>query len=743
MSLSIVNPQDSLERQNEKLLKIASALMRRVELASVDSGEAFAHFERALMLEAEVRARTRELEQTLTLLNESNARLSQAMEDAEQARSDLYDAIEAVKEGFALFDSREVLVMFNSRFAQTLPDVAEKLGPGLKFVDYVRFVSQSRHIVFPEGMTREEWARHRLETHRKQSVNFNVRIEGDRWLQVSEQRTPGGGTAMLQTEITELIKMERQERDKLLDEQARLVRATLDHIDQGICIFDSDLLLVGWNNRLRELLSPPMQILRVGTPFSVFAEHFRRSRIFEGKTGPEQLSRWVMKKGVRSPLSVELRTCDNVFLDVFGQEMPNRGFVISFTDVTAEREAQFAMNAANASLERRVQERTNALQDALAEAELANASKSRFVAAASHDLLQPLSAAKLFLASLEQSCAGTGSAETVSRVQSAFESVEGILSALLDISRLDSGSAALKVTSVPLAQVLSQLGQEFGEIARLKGLDLRVVGSRAVVRSDAAYLRRVVQNLLANAVRYTDAGKVLLGVRHSRDSVWIEVWDTGPGIPEAERAAIFGEFHRVGAKSSADEGMGLGLAIVDRACRLLGHDIELVSEVGRGTVFRVRVPLAVGEEDMAPELLTGGAPVNDGPAESGLIILMIENERVVREALSGLLEAWGASVLVAANLAEAQELIDELGLAPDLILADYHLDAGQNGLDAIETIRASLGPVDAVLVTADRSDAVGRRCQAQGVLLLNKPVAPARLRALLASVVPNSDATPM
>ena len=734
MNLSIVNPRDSLERQNEKLLKIASALMRRVEQASADSGEAFANFERALMLEAEVRARTRDLEQTLQLLNESNARLAQAMSDAERARSDLYDAIEAVKEGFALFDSDDVLVMHNSRFAQTLPDVADKLGPGLNFVDYVRFCSHSRFIIFPEDMSRQDWVTQRLATHRRQSVNFNVRLSGDRWLQVSEQRTPGQGTAMLQTEITELIKMERQERDKLLDEQARLIRATLDHIDQGICVFDRDQRLVGWNARLRDLLSPPIQILRVGTPFAVFSEHFGRSRLFDETEGPRRLGQWVDCPEARMPLTMELHTRDNVYLDVFGQEMPDRGFVISFTDVTAEREAQIAMNAANAGLERRVQERTIALQEALAEAELANASKSRFVAAASHDLLQPLSAAKLFLASLERSSAGEDVLDTVRRVQSAFESVEGILGALLDISRLDSGNAALSITNVPLGQVLAQLGSEFREIARQKRLDLRVVPTRLVVRSDASYLRRIVQNLLANAVRYTRTGKVLLGVRRRGGRARIEVWDTGPGIPEAERAAIFREFQRLGTSVGAEEGMGLGLAIVERACALLGHDLDLVSEVGRGTGFRVSVALADGEEIAASELL--GRPSSEEVHPADLIVLVIENDKVVRMALTALLESWGVSTLEASGLADADALLQELGIAPDIMLADYHLDDGKNGLDAITAIRAAQGIIPAALVTADRTDEVAERCRQLGVVLLNKPVAPARLRALLASVVP-------
>lgn len=732
LASSLLAPEDSLETRNAKLLKMTSVLMARVERSTDDGGAAFAHFQRALMLEDQVRDRTRDLEHTLELLNQSNARLSQAMHEAEAARADLYDALESVREGFAIFDQDDRLVMSNSRFCELLPDLPPRLEPGLRFIEYVALVARSGHLALPPGRSRFGWLKERLRHHRLQSVTFNVQTTNDRWIQVSEQRTPGSGTAILQTDITELILLERQEREKLLDEQARLIRATLDHVDQGIAIFDAGNRLVGWNERLRQLFMPPMWVLRVGTGFAGLAEHLRAALVAEDAQAFARLAGWVASCDGRQPLHLQLKTRNGVRLDAFGQEMPDRGFVISFTDVTAEREARLELLAANESLELRVLERTLALEGALAQAERANASKSRFVAAVSHDLLQPLSAAKLFLAALESAPSADEVALTVSRARSAFESVESILGALLDISRLDSGAAGITMATFPLAGLLTRLGDEFRALARQKDLELRVVPSRLVVRSDASYLRRVVQNLIANAVRYTKSGKVLVGVRRLQGAARIEIWDTGPGIPAAEREAVFHEFHRL-ANGHGAGGMGLGLAIVERACTLLGHPLELISEEGRGTGFRVTVPLA------------GDGPVHvDGSASAappqgkvdGMVALLIENDVSVRTALVSLLETWGMSALDAAGPAEALGLLTDLGIAPDVIVADYHLDDNESGLDAIGRIRAQFGAIPAMLVTADRSRALADRCVALGIPILNKPVEPSRLRALLSRCHP-------
>lgn len=734
MTQALINPQDSIERQRDKLLKIATSLMRRIEQTDSDHSAGYAHFQHAVQLEDQVRARTRDLEETLELLNRSNTELSVAKRIAEQARADLSGAIEAVQEGFALFGPDEHLVMCNSRFGQQMPDIQDRLEPGLSFDAYVNLVSRSDHLSLPLEDTVDSWVAQRLERHCDDCVVFNVRLTWDRWLQVSEHRTDQGGTVILHTDVTDMMRMERQAREKLLDDQARIIRATLDHINQGVCIFDDHGLLMGWNQRVGTLLALPAGQFMLGTRFEKLLGQIENRLTFPDATAHQRLKDWVACTDPRPALSFEVRRGARATLDVFAQETPDRGFVISFTDVTAEREAIRAMYDANESLEKRVQERTLALEDALSQAERANASKSRFVAAASHDLLQPLSAAKLFLSSLEDGVAPPEQVQdTIRRTRGALNSVETILGALLDISKLDAGLAALEPGPVPLGVVLKTLAEEFAPLAARKGLDLRVLPCSVLVESDAAYLRRILQNLVANAVRYTDEGRILVGARRKEGSVRVEVWDTGRGIPADEQKAIFREFHRVREGGGGSDGMGLGLAIVERACGLLKHPIDLWSEPGRGSGFFVNLPLCSTAKVHAKSVLDIAQPVQS--TLDNLIVLLIENDETVRRAMTLQLEKWGVSVLDVNGPQEVDELLGELGILPDLIIADYHLDDGLTGLDLLSTIEQDHGSIPSMIVTANRSPELRRTCRAAGISLLYKPLDPGQLHARIMDLV--------
>lgn len=584
----LINPDDGPDRQVEKLLAIAGALMARVEAVTDDSGAAYAQFQRAAMLEDEVRDRTRDLEHALDLLNDSNARLAEAMAEAEAARANLASAIETVQEGFALFDRHERLVMCNSRFGMHMADIHAALQPGLAFGDYVAMVSRSSHLALGNGVTPQDWAVQRMRRHQDAHVIFNVAMIRDRWLQVSEHRTAEGGTVVLQTDVTDIIRGERSERGRMLDDQARMIRATLDHLDQGVAVFDASSALAGWNQRLSFLLTLPLSRLRLGLGFDQLMAVLRDEMAFQPGMDAARWRTWAGQGRGRAPLNFSVERRGGLILTVFAQELPDGGFVISFSDVTAERTALAALHRANETLEARVRDRTLELEDALQDAERANASRSRFVAAASHDLLQPLAAAKLFIASAAE---GEGEG-ALDKALNALQSVEGILGALLDISKLESGPMAVQVGAVPLAPMLARLVEEFGPLARAKGLSLRLHAGAATVQTDASYLRRILQNLIGNAIRYSDRGGVLVAARKRGPTLRLEVWDTGPGIPDEAQDLIFREFQRLNARASASEGMGLGLAIVERACGLLGHPLELHSRVGRGSVFRVTVPLA-------------------------------------------------------------------------------------------------------------------------------------------------------
>ena len=729
----LVDPREPLERQNAKLHKIAQALMRRVEYGAEQSGAAYAQFERAALLEKRVRERTLELERTLDLLHESNAQLAQANADTEAARRNLADAIETVSEGFALFDPAETLVMCNSRFCRDFRDTARDLSPGLPFAGYVERVSQSRYLSLPEGQTPRQWAAGRLRRHRDRHVMFNVQLAQDRWLQVSEHRTANGGTVVLQTDVTDIVRLERQERARLKDKQTRIIRATLDHLNQGVGIFDENARLVAWNTKIGTLLSVPARRLQLGASFPVLLDQLDDEIAFTRGVDREVFRSWAMADGPRDTISFEVRK-GTLALDIFGRGMPDGGFLVSCTDVTAERDAAAQLYQLNEMLEARVMERTLELEDALGAAERANASKSRFVAAASHDLLQPLAAAKLFVSTVADNLADGRDRAVLEKAESALTSAEALIDALLDISKLDSDALSFDIRPVALHEVLAPLRDEMEVLAARKGLALTMVDSTLTVQTDPAYLRRIVQNLMSNAIRYTQTGRVLVGVRRNGGSARIEVWDTGPGIAEKDQSAIFEEFRRLDSRASASEGLGLGLAIVERACARLGHPLGMWSEVGRGSCFMLGVPIA-SQTDL-PEKRRNLPPARPKAlAQAGLIALLVDNEPQIRRALCALIESWGVHVIEAEDSESALDLLDVLEISPDVLLLDYQLGAGDTGLDLYRTIRTRTGPLPCAIISADRSAQLRQACRAEAVELIQKPVDRGKLGLFLEALV--------
>lgn len=728
----LTDPSDSIERQNEKLLRIIEALMRRVEESTDASGAAYAQFQRAAMLEHEIRSRTDDLERALELLNESNAQLARANQETEAARADLANAIETVQDGFALFDQDEKLVLCNSRFGLHMPDIKDRLKPGLLFTRYVELVSQSAYLSLPDAVLPEDWKNRRLLRHVDDHVVFNVGLADDRWMQVSEHRTPDAGTVILQTDVTDIMRMERQERERILDDKSRLIRATLEHIDQGVCIFDNKNRLIGWNNRASELLAIPVTQFQMGAHFETISDRLGANVSFQHGMTRGDLSTWTKLSTHRRPLRFQMHRGRATILSVFAQEMPDKGFVISFTDVTAERQSALALQEAKELLEKRVEARTVELADALSEAERANATKSRFVAAASHDLLQPLSAAKLYVSSLAGGSNPEDVQEVATKAESALNSVEHILEALLDISKLDSGRAVVHLSTVSVGDMFRQMEDAFRPAALAKGLELKVVPSSVFVESDASYLRRILQNLLSNAIRYTESGKVLLGVKRRNNRLAIEVHDTGIGIAAQHRELVFQEFKRLQSDASAAEGMGLGLAIVERACGLLKHPIRLTSDLGKGTVFSIEVPSVRAKPSSNPGLVKGRDKKPGGLTNT--IVLLIENDADLRNALTITMESWGVHVLDCASEEQAVALLREIDISPDVLVADYQLDQGKTGTEAVQNINAEFGHVPAVIISANRSPETAEECKRHNLTLVHKPIDPTKLKHHLGMV---------
>jgi CheY-like chemotaxis protein len=306
-----------------------------------------------------------------------------------------------------------------------------------------------------------------------------------------------------------------------------------------------------------------------------------------------------------------------------------------------------------------------------------------------------------------------------------------MLGDLLDLSKVDNGVMRVDRQVFALAPLVANLASEFAPLARSKGLALLAATPDVHVKSDRTHLLRILRNLLANAVRYTDAGSVTLGLRPERGRLWIEIADTGPGIPEHRQREIFREFHQLG---SGSPGAGLGLAIVEGLAGLLGHEIRIRSSPGKGSTFSVAVPQA------APP--PAGVPSADGlrpflEVLCGRRIVVVDDDPVVLEATCQLLARWGCVVRIATNIAEAERLV-EPGWTPDFILSDYHLGACQTGAQVIEQLRRAAGwTLPAALVTGDTTPDQLEEMRASGVPVLQKPLAPARLRAVLTQALQN------
>lgn len=734
----LLRASDSLERENEKLKVIVDKLMSRVEHATMDRAQGFMHFERAIALEGEVQQRTRKLEEALDVLHATNANLAVAQRAAEEARRDLSTSVESIQEGFAIFDASETLVMKNSRFSAMFLDVVGEIKQGIRFEDYLRLTAGSEYIVRPGKMSVDDWVNRRIAVHKSNSVNFTLELKDDLWLQISEQSTPDGGTIVLQTDITDHTRLEREERAKILDRQAKIVKATLEHIEQGVLIFDADCKLIEWNEAAIKILKINRRLARAGTRLARFEQLFEPGVVFTSDSEPQIVFDWASLRKDREILRYELEAVNGYLYDVMGQEMADGSFLVSFNDVTKLRQTYKDLHRVNATLEQRVVERTDELRAARDSAERANASKSRFVAAASHDLLQPVNAAKLFISSLEHTELDQKQDSIVGRISQSFQSVETILGALLDISKLDSGQVALNVSDFSLDQIFDRLLDEFSGAAAKKGLELTVVRTSARVNSDPVYLRRILQNLVSNAIRYTDKGRVVVGVRRRADGVDAYVIDTGIGIAPEEQELVFKEFHRTDPTQSQESAMGLGLAIVERACLMLEHDLTLTSAVGEGTSIRVSIPYAE-QEELPVETMQ---PSRDLPSSlKNALIMVIENDPAVRDAMERMLETWGAAPVIAASQEDAEVQISELGLMPDIFLVDYHLDDNKNGLDLIKNLRAKHGPLLSVLLTADRSTELERVAHSQGVFLRHKPLDIVDLQELVGGLLASRSST--
>jgi two-component system, sensor histidine kinase len=364
-------------------------------------------------------------------------------------------------------------------------------------------------------------------------------------------------------------------------------------------------------------------------------------------------------------------------------------------------------------------------------AEDANVAKSRFLAVASHDLRQPLHALELFVQALEDTALPAHAHQLVGKVRRSVDSMEELFDALLDISRLDAGAVRARVETIPLAGVFERISFEYAAVAQKKGLSLRVMSTSVYVRSDPTLLTRIVRNLVANAVRYTDRGRITIGCRRRGDRVSVQVWDTGPGIPAEKHAEVFQEFAQLGQpERDRRKGLGLGLAIVERLAKLLGHGVELRSTVGKGSVFGVTVALGQHTDQAVLDPRTEITAHFD---LTGRLALVVQGEPVAREALQELLSAWNCEVVAAASGAEMLATLGGLRRTPDLIIADGPAP-GAGGAAVVEMLRNEFNvDVPALLVGGGAEPAL--TAAYQGLPVLYRPFNPGSLRTLINNVL--------
>ncbi len=519
----------------------------------------------------------------------------------------------------------------------------------------------------------------------------------------------------------------------MLDEAAQAVQfnrdivyAALNGIDHGVIVLDGELRILAWNARFLDLFEAPASEVHVGRPL----EALIALGVSPAGRAPREMANMMAERlepmRRREQQSFETRWTNGRTFRVVGRPLTGGDYVTTISDITEVRAAEVRMRSITEELEQRVQQRTaeltranHALAEANGLAERVVSAQNRFVAAASHDLLQPLHAARLYLATgIAEAPDGTRLHTAMERADLSIQSADRLLNALLNLSRIEIGGYRPDIGPVALDDLLHTLGDEFKPLASAKGLDLHVSCGPHWVASNPDLLRSVMQNLIGNAIRYTPSGRILLCVRPDTGHLRIEVRDSGPGVAEDAKDLIFREFTRLDQSRAIGAGSGLGLAIARRICNALDHHLALRSAPGRGSVFSVRVPIAHPPVIAADESVTGSAL-------AGLRVLCVDDQPDVRQAQTMLLQRWGVMV------SEADSAEAALAMAPDfdLLLADLNLGTGMDGGALIRTLLPAI-PI-CVLVTSDVTDEGRRLADDLGVSLLRKPVGAGSLRALL------------
>ena len=531
------------------------------------------------------------------------------------------------------------------------------------------------------------------------------------------------------------------EANKLFQFNRELLQAGVENIEQGISVIDADMRLVAWNKRYIELLNYPENFVCVGKPIAdLIRFNAERGVIITDKNAANSnkdedfIKRRIehMRQGNSHHFQREMPS--GIVLEIRGQAMPGGGFVSTFSDITVHIETAKALQQANENLELRVAERTHELSQAKAEAEAANTSKSRFLAAASHDLMQPFNAMSLFTNMLNKKVQGTDLKELGNNIQNSLSAAESLLSDLVEISRLDNSSQKIDTHCFSIDDLLTPLSKEFTALALQTNLKFSYVNSSSVVETDLRLLRRVVQNFLSNAFNYCPQehkqGKVLLGVKHQNGNINIEVWDNGPGIPKDKQAEIFKEFERLNPNKEAS-GLGLGLAISERIAKLLDFTISVKSTLGKGTCFSISLPRSQMILPHQASSIVASKPSSANEFDD-LAIVLIDNEPLMLTAMKTQLKEWGCQVIAAEDEAALTSALAKRSFTPSLIISDYHLDDDKNGVDLVlKSQKQYVWQAPVIICSADPSEQVREHTSSAKFNFMRKPIKALALKKLM------------
>lgn len=565
------------------------------------------------------------------------------------------------------------------------------------------------------------------------------------------ERTDALSQAMAELKALNRLLSEARQRDETAHQHQ--IRLITDNVPALIAYLNADLVYEFTNKVYEEWYCWPRGVMLGQSLRQAHSEqHYRR---LEGY--------------VAQALAGESVTFEFAETNSNGQErymlrsyVPNRlasgevvGIFVLIRDITERRNTAQALHQAYQHLELRVRERTaelttlndqllreieersrveSRLREAKREAEQANLSKTKFLAAVSHDLLQPLNAARLFTSALLERGEPHNSAHLVRNVSNSLEDVENLLGTLVDISKLDAGVIKADVAPFALSELIDNLAAEYAQVARSEGLELHFVGCSAVVRSDIQLLARILRNLLSNAIRYTRSGRVVLGCRRLRGGLRIEVWDSGIGIAEEHLEEMFQEFRRGDVqRPDQDRGLGLGLAIVEKIAGILGHRIRVRSWLGKGSVFAVEVPLSAVAPSPQPSQATCARTLE---RLRGARVWVLDNDAAICAGMRTLLEGWGCQVVTALSEEDLARQVDNYHARADLLIADYHLDNDCKGIDAVARINARRAqPLPALMITANYSNELKQQIRELGHTLMHKPVRPMKLKTAMSHLL--------